>query len=123
MDQDKNTFSEGIEPGGLRTAPEIKLLICYLLKALHQPLSRSQINEIMQEYPIANYFEVNQALSELVRSGTLRLMLGHLSEQNNTPEIALRTSAAELARAGMKLNSDFTLDVAPGYPTVKSVIF
>ena len=50
-------------------------------------------------------------------------MLGHLSEQNNTPEIALRTSAAELARAGMKLNSDFTLDVAPGYPTVKSVIF
>ena len=62
-------------------------------------------------------------LSELVRSGTLRLMLGHLSEQNNTPEIALRTSAAELARAGMKLNSDFTLDVAPGYPTVKSVIF
>ncbi len=62
-------------------------------------------------------------LSELVRSGTLRLMLGHLSEQNNTPKIALRTSAAELARAGMKLNSDFTLDVAPGYPTVKSVIF
>ena len=71
MDQDKNTFSEGIEPGGLRSAPEIKLLICYLLKALHQPLSRSQINEIMQEYPIANYFEVNQALSELVRSGSV----------------------------------------------------
>lgn len=62
-------------------------------------------------------------LSELVRSGTLRLMLGHLSEQNNTPQIALRTSAAELARAGMKLNSDFTLDVAPGQPSVKSVIF
>ncbi|HCA04667.1 MAG TPA: MBL fold metallo-hydrolase [Ruminococcaceae bacterium] len=62
-------------------------------------------------------------LCELVRSGTLRLMLGHLSEQNNTPEIALRTSAAELTRAGMKLNTDFTLDVAPGNPTVKSVIF
>lgn len=62
-------------------------------------------------------------LCELVRSGTLRLMLGHLSEQNNTPEIALRTSAAELSRAGMKLNSDFTLEVAPGNPTVKSVIF
>ncbi len=71
MELEKNTFSEGIEPGGLRSAPEIKLLICYLLKALNQPLSRSQINEIMQEYPIANYFEVNQALSELVRSGSV----------------------------------------------------
>ena len=62
-------------------------------------------------------------LAELVRSGTLRLMLGHLSEQNNTPGIALRTSVAELGRAGMKLNSDFTLDIAPSAPTVKSVIF
>jgi phosphoribosyl 1,2-cyclic phosphodiesterase len=62
-------------------------------------------------------------LCELVRSGTLRLMLGHLSEQNNTPEVALRTAVAELLRAGMKLNTDFTLDVAPGQITVKSVIF
>lgn len=62
-------------------------------------------------------------LCELVRSGTLRLMLGHLSEQNNTPEVALRTAVAELMRAGMKLNTDFTLDVAPGQITVKSVIF
>lgn len=62
-------------------------------------------------------------LCELVRSGTLRLMLGHLSEQNNTPGIALRTAVAELTRGGMKLNTDYTLDVAPGTPAVKSVIF
>lgn len=62
-------------------------------------------------------------LCELVRNGTLRLMLGHLSEQNNTPDVALRTSAAELTRGGMKMNSDYTLDVAPSQPSVKSVIF
>ena len=62
-------------------------------------------------------------LAELVKGGTLRLMLGHLSEQNNTPEIALRTAVAELERAGMKFNSDYTLDVAPGDAAVKSVIF
>jgi hypothetical protein len=50
-------------------------------------------------------------------------MLGHLSEQNNTPGIAIRTSAAELERAGLKYNSDYTLDVAPAEATVKSVIF
>ncbi len=62
-------------------------------------------------------------LVELVSGGTLRLMLGHLSEQNNTPEIALRTSVCELERAGMRYKNDFTLDVAPGAACVKSVIF
>jgi phosphoribosyl 1,2-cyclic phosphodiesterase len=62
-------------------------------------------------------------LTELVRGGTLRLMLGHLSEQNNTPALALRTSVCELERAGMKFNNDFTLDVAPAVSMKKSVIF
>ena len=62
-------------------------------------------------------------LSELVRSGTLRLMLGHLSEQNNTPGLALRTAIAELSRSGMKRGSDFTLDVAPVETNGMSVIF
>ena len=62
-------------------------------------------------------------LVELVNCGTLRLMLGHLSEQNNTPSLALRTSVCELERAGMKYNNDFTLDIAPAVTTVKSVIF
>jgi hypothetical protein len=30
---------------------------------------------------------------------------------------------AELGRAGMKYKNDYTLDVAPSAPTVKSVIF
>ena len=62
-------------------------------------------------------------LAQLVSGGTCRLMLGHLSEQNNTPQLALRTSVAELERAGMRFKSDYTLDIAPYYPTVKSVIF
>lgn len=66
---ENNTFSEGIAPGGLREQPEIKLLVCYLLKALDKSLTRTQINEILQEYRIANYFEVNGAISELVCGG------------------------------------------------------
>ena len=68
---EQQSFSEGIAPGGLREGAEIKLLVCYLLKSLDRPLSRAQINEILQEYPIANYFEVNQAMSDLVKSGNL----------------------------------------------------
>lgn len=62
-------------------------------------------------------------LADLVRGGTLRLMLGHLSEQNNTPHIALSTSVNALENAGLKFRSDYTLDIAPPETRVQSVIF
>lgn len=64
-------FMEGIEPGGLIDKGEIKLLICYLLKKTDRPMSKTRINEVMQERAIANYFEVNQAISELLKSGRI----------------------------------------------------
>ena len=63
---ENSTFCEGIAPGGLREQPEIKLLICYLLKALDKPLTRTQINEILQEYPSATYQDYSQLPSENV---------------------------------------------------------
>lgn len=62
-------------------------------------------------------------LADLVKSGTLRLMLGHLSEQNNTPELALATAISSLEKAGLKFRSDFTLDIAPSETRIQSVIF
>lgn len=62
-------------------------------------------------------------LADLVKSGTLRLMLGHLSEENNTPALALRTSVSALESAGMKYKSDFTLDIAPSETKIQSIIF
>lgn len=66
---ENSTFCEGVAPGGLVQQPEIKLLVCYLLKTLKKSMTRTQINEILQDYRIANYFEVNTAMSELVCSG------------------------------------------------------
>ena len=62
-------------------------------------------------------------LAKLVKSGTLRLMLGHLSEENNTPQIALATAISSLEKEGLKVKSDFTLDIAPSETRVQSVIF
>ncbi len=62
-------------------------------------------------------------LAELVKGGTLRLMLGHLSEENNTPRLAFATAISELESSGMKYKSDFTLDVAPTETNLNSVIF
>lgn len=68
---EQNTFNQGIEPGGLRDKAEIKLLVCYLLKKIEKPVARMKLNEILQEYSIVNYFEANQAISELVKSGRI----------------------------------------------------
>ena len=68
---DNDAFTAGVDFGGLRTRQEIKLLICFLLESLEKPLSKAQINEIMQGQGLANYFEVNQALDELFTAGTV----------------------------------------------------
>ena len=62
-------------------------------------------------------------LVKLVESGTTRLFLGHLSRENNTPELAEQTALAALQIAGMREGFDFTLGVCPPVNTKKAVIF
>jgi len=49
---------------------------------------------------------------ELVRSGTEHIMLGHLSDKNNLPEIALLETHNRLTSAGVDIGRDVTLQVA-----------
>ena len=48
----------------------------------------------------------------LVENGTTRLILGHLSRENNLPELAYQTTSAVLQSAGMEEGSDFLIRVA-----------
>ena len=58
----------------------------------------------------------NEACSEfareLVNSGTTRIVLSHLSRDNNHPEIARQTTLSALSDAGFKENYDFRLRVS-----------
>ena len=62
-------------------------------------------------------------LVRLVESGTTRLFLGHLSRENNTPEIAEQSALSALQIAGMKRGFDFELGVLPPVNSKKAVIF
>ena len=62
-------------------------------------------------------------LVKLVESGTTRLFLGHLSRENNTPELAEQTALSAMQIAGMREGFDFTLGVCPPVNTKKAVIF
>jgi len=52
------------------------------------------------------------ALPALVNAGVSQILLGHLSDKNNTPALALDTAGAALASAGVTVGRDVRLSVA-----------
>lgn len=50
---------------------------------------------------------------ELVKNGTVSILLGHLSRNNNTPELALKTVNAALQQSGAVAGRDYVIDAAP----------
>ncbi len=65
MDIEYDALDTGIEPGGLRTRSNVKLLICYILDSLRQPVKKELIITSMQKNGIANYFEIIDAFVDL----------------------------------------------------------
>ena len=63
------------------------------------------------------------AALRLLESGTRYFVLGHLSRENNTPEIARTTTAFALKRAGAREGVDFDLRTAPVTAMEKCVVF
>ncbi|MGN0642319.1 MAG: MBL fold metallo-hydrolase [Huintestinicola sp.] len=51
--------------------------------------------------------------AELVKSGTTRLILGHLSQENNTPSTAYAAVEGRLREEGFSVNKDYLLSCAP----------
>ncbi len=76
-----DAFSAGVEPGGLYSGDEIKVLICYLLMHVSEPLNRDIVSDVVVGGGMANYFETGAGLEELIalhnveeeEDGTLRL--------------------------------------------------
>lgn len=59
----------------------------------------------------------NEACAEilpfLIKKGTKKFILAHLSQENNIPELAFETAICSLKAHNMKYNVDFQLHVAP----------
>ncbi|MBE6730470.1 MAG: DUF4364 family protein [Ruminococcaceae bacterium] len=66
-----DAFTAGIEPGGLRTKNDIRIMVCYILNSVKAPLSKENILNILQEKGLANYFEINDAISYLNNNGSI----------------------------------------------------
>ncbi len=57
----------------------------------------------------------------LAKNGTRHIMLGHLSNENNSPEIAFSEVARELEFGGFQLGKDVMLSVAPRYDISENI--
>ncbi len=66
-------FRAGVEPGGLTTDYEIKILICYVLKHIERPMPVSALIELFVGEGIGNYFEAASAAAALVKSGHIAI--------------------------------------------------
>ena len=89
-----DAFTAGVEPGGLRSKNEIKILLCYLLASMDAPLSKDDIVTIMQENGLANYFEVTNALAELTERGSVVIKNGLCTAGDSARVIADRLDSS-----------------------------
>lgn len=98
-----NAFGAGVEFGGLKNSADIKVLICYLLKSIGKPLTRKNMIDAITGNGIANYFEVNQGLSDLVKTECLT--------SEGTQENQLFTLTAKGAEVAETLESNLSINV------------
>ncbi len=61
----------GVAPGGLTSRTEIRILICYLLNAIAEPIPYNFLTDKLSAEGIANYFELCEAISDLEDGGQI----------------------------------------------------
>ncbi len=64
-------FTEGVRPGGLTTGKEIRILLCYMVDKAGGQLRREDLEEVLAEAELANYFVLAESLGQLVQQGLL----------------------------------------------------
>ncbi len=66
-----DAFTSGVAPGGLLNSREIRVLVCYMLSGVDEPMDRQTIVEIIFAEGMANFFETEAAIDELINLGNL----------------------------------------------------
>ncbi len=67
-----DAFNAGVKAGGLRNRSEIRLLVCYLLSAIDAPVEKDVLVNAVIGEGLANFFELNEAIDELLHTGNVQ---------------------------------------------------
>ena len=69
---DNKAITAGVRVGGLTDRTEIKILLCYLLAELKQPITQNQLIECVCGQELVNYFEMQSALQHLLDNNFIK---------------------------------------------------
>lgn len=61
----------GFVPGMLINSTDVKILICYMLKSLGEPMNKEKLVEVIYVNDIADYFDIRSAVCQLVENGNV----------------------------------------------------
>ncbi len=67
-----DAFAGDIALGGLRNMLEIKILVCYMLSRVKEPMTRKQLCDCLQEEGLVNFFDLNEAIDDLLKQKMLK---------------------------------------------------
>ena len=72
---EKDAASAGVSPVcGLFSTAEIKILVCYIISAINEPVPGNELANTLHYEGIGNCFEVNDAIASLCGNGHIRLV-------------------------------------------------
>lgn len=69
---ERDALNAGVAFGGLVSTDEIRILICYILDSVKDPVPAQQLSELLHYEGIANYFEVSTAFASLEENGHIK---------------------------------------------------
>ncbi len=106
-------IDDGFVPGMLTNITDVKIIICYLLKTIGEPMDKEKIVEMVFANDIASYFDVRSAVMELVEGGNISEdEEGYVSITPTGFEIAEElesalplTTRSKIIREGVKINN------------------
>lgn len=74
--------------GALNYRAEIKILICYILSALKEPVPETELTQVLHYEGITNYFDGAEAISELIKNECIREVEGGFVATKKGAELA-----------------------------------
>ena len=87
--RESNNQNSPFVPGMLTNLMDIKVLICYLLYSLGEPLDKEQMIDMIFENDLAEYFDIRAAVMQLVENGNV--------DEDSDGTLTLCESGAEAA--------------------------
>lgn len=91
---ERDASGAGVARGGLFSTAEIKILICYILNAINEPVPVEMLGNVLHYEGIANAFEVSDAIVSLSEKG--QIISTDESEQTYTVTASGKNTAKTL---------------------------